>query len=169
MGLIDFVKDAGEKLFGKSKAEQAAAETAQAAQAAEAKAAEAAVNRAKADALAAQIRALGLKVEHLELEFASGVARVAGSTPTQGDKEKIILVLGNTRGVAQVDDQLVVVKPAPEAALYTVQSGDTLSKIAKAHYGDAAKYPLVFAANQPMLSDPNKIYPGQVLRIPAQS
>lgn len=54
----------------------------------------------------------------------------------------------------------------PEATLYTVQSGDSLSKIAKVHYGDAMKYPVIFKANQPMLKDPDKIYPGQVLRIP---
>jgi nucleoid-associated protein YgaU len=47
-----------------------------------------------------------------------------------------------------------------------VQRGDTLSKLAKAHYGDAMKYPLIFEANKPMLADPDKIYPGQVLRIP---
>ncbi len=59
---------------------------------------------------------------------------------------------------------------APQAEIqstfYTVQSGDTLSKIAKQHYGDAGKYPLIFEANRPMLSDPDKIYPGQTLRIP---
>ena len=56
--------------------------------------------------------------------------------------------------------------PEPEATLYTVQSGDSLSKIAKAHYGDASKYMIIFEANQPLLKDPNKIYPGQALRIP---
>jgi len=55
----------------------------------------------------------------------------------------------------------------PEAQFYTVVSGDTLGKIAKAHYGNAMKYPVIFEANTPMLSDPDKIYPGQVLRIPA--
>jgi len=50
--------------------------------------------------------------------------------------------------------------------MYTVKSGDSLSKIAKAHYGDAMKYPVIFEANKPQLTDPDKIYPGQVLRIP---
>ncbi|MCB1610239.1 MAG: LysM peptidoglycan-binding domain-containing protein [Xanthomonadales bacterium] len=50
---------------------------------------------------------------------------------------------------------------------HTVQKGDTLSKIAKEVYGNAGKYPIIFEANQPMLSHPDKIYPGQVLRIPA--
>jgi len=49
---------------------------------------------------------------------------------------------------------------------HTVKSGDSLSKIAKEVYGSANKYMVIFEANKPMLSDPNKIYPGQVLRIP---
>ncbi len=57
-------------------------------------------------------------------------------------------------------------KKEPEAKYYTVVKGDTLSKIAKASYGDAMKYPVIFEANKPMLKDPDKIYPGQVLRIP---
>ncbi len=50
--------------------------------------------------------------------------------------------------------------------MYTVNPGDSLSKIAKAHYGNAMKYTVIFEANTPMLEDPNKIYPSQVLRIP---
>ncbi len=65
-----------------------------------------------------------------------------------------------------MDDQLQVAKPEPEAVWHTVVRGDSLSKIAKKHYGDAMKYPLIFEANKPMLTDPDKIYPGQVLRIP---
>ena len=52
---------------------------------------------------------------------------------------------------------------------YTVEKGDTLSRIAKEMYGDAGKYPAIFEANKPMLKDPDKIYPGQVLRIPAEA
>ena len=66
-----------------------------------------------------------------------------------------------------MDDRIEVVTPEPEAAMYTVVPGDSLSKIALAHYGDAMKYPMIFEANRPMLEDPDKIYPGQVLRIPA--
>jgi nucleoid-associated protein YgaU len=65
-----------------------------------------------------------------------------------------------------VDDQLQVAQPAPEARLYTVKRGDTLSKIAQAHYGDATQYPRIFEANRPLLRDPDEIYPGQTLRIP---
>jgi nucleoid-associated protein YgaU len=52
---------------------------------------------------------------------------------------------------------------------YTVEKGDTLSGIAKKMYGNANKYPQIFEANKPMLKDPDKIYPGQVLRIPPEA
>ncbi len=65
-----------------------------------------------------------------------------------------------------MDDQLSVASPDPPSEYYRVVSGDTLSKIAKQYYGDVSKYPEIFEANQPMLKDPDKIYPGQVLRIP---
>ena len=61
---------------------------------------------------------------------------------------------------------MTVVVPEPEAVFYEVKRGDSLSKIAKAQYGDAMKYPVIFEANKPMLKDPNLIYPGQMLRIP---
>ena len=51
-------------------------------------------------------------------------------------------------------------------AYYTVVAGDNLSKISKANYGDPNKYMKIFEANKPMLSNPDRIYPGQVLRIP---
>jgi len=79
------------------------------------------------------------------------------------------VVIGNTNGIAQVDDQMEVEVQVqePEAVFHAVVSGDTLSKIAKKVYGDAMKYPVIFEANKPMLTHPDKIYPGQVLRIPA--
>ena len=84
------------------------------------------------------------------------------------DEEIVVLTAGNTKGVARVDDRLAVDAPEPEpaAVMYTVVSGDTLSGIAKAQYGNAMKYMTIFEANKPMLEDPDKIYPGQVLRIP---
>ena len=96
------------------------------------------------------------------------VASVSGTAATQEVREKVVLAAGNVAGIAQVnDDGLEVAQPA--ATMYTVQSGDSLSKIAKAHYGDAMKYPQIFEANRPMLTDPDLIYPGQVLRIPAEA
>ena len=79
----------------------------------------------------------------------------------------VVLCCGNVAGVAAVNDLLTVTAPEPEAQWHTVASGDNLSKIAKKFYGDANKYPVIFEANKPMLSHPDKIYPGQKLRIPA--
>ena len=55
---------------------------------------------------------------------------------------------------------------APKVETYTVKSGDTLSKIAKEHLGDANAYMKIFNANKDQLTDPDKIKPGQVLKIP---
>ena len=59
-------------------------------------------------------------------------------------------------------------EPATKPVLHTVAKGDTLWKIAEKHLGKGARYTEIFEANRPMLSDPDKIYPGQVLRIPAE-
>jgi nucleoid-associated protein YgaU len=50
--------------------------------------------------------------------------------------------------------------------IYEVKSGDSLSKIAKQEYGDGNKWQLIFEANKDVLKDPNKIFPGQKLKIP---
>ena len=106
------------------------------------------------------------KVEKLEVEEAGEKVILKGKAKTQEEAEKAIIAAGNTPGVAEVESQIEVEEEKPAAVFYTVKSGDTLSKIAKAHYGDAMKYPVIFEANKPMLSDPDKIYPGQTLRIP---
>ena len=121
----------------------------------------------KANKLTRFVLGLGLNVEDLKVQYKDGTATVRGRAATQADKEKVILAVGNTEGVEQVDDQMDVGTPEAEAQMYTVKSGDSLSKIAKEHYGNAMEYPRIFEANKPMLSDPDKIYPGQVLRIPA--
>jgi len=100
------------------------------------------------------------------VSFMGGQVSISGSTPDQENREKIILAAGNVQGVDNVEDHLSVEAPAAEARFYTVVSGDTLSKIAAEQYGNASKYPVIFEANKPMLKDPNKIYPGQNLRIP---
>lgn len=114
-----------------------------------------------------EVEELGLEVEDLAIEVDGDSATVRGSVNSQEDKEKVVLAIGNTAGIARVDDQLTVEADEPEAQFHTVESGDTLSAIAKTYYGDPMKYPVIFEANKPMLTDPDKIYPGQVLRIPA--
>jgi len=165
MGLIDFVKSAGEKLFGTGHA-KAAMQEAAAAPADEAKVK--AANDAAADAILAYIKSQNLNATGLTVTFdgASAIASVFGVAPDQSTREKIALCCGNVAGVAAVKDMMSVDQSAPEAQYYTVVSGDNLSKIAKHYYGDANKYPVIFEANKPMLTHPDKIYPGQVLRIP---
>ena len=164
MGLMSFIKEAGEKLFGKgeAKAAQATAAAAPTPENVEA------LSRTAGAAIATYIEAQGLAVSGLDVSFdaPSATVTVAGTVADQATKEKVLLCCGNVAGVEAVNDMLVVESPAPEAVFHTVVSGDNLSKIAKAHYGDANKYPLIFEANKPMLSHPDKIYPGQMLRIP---
>lgn len=151
MGIIDFIKDVGQKLTGKGDDQRD----------------EALEERMKGNALMRHVMQLGLEVDNLRIDYDDGVATITGQAADQATKERAVLAVGNTRGVAQVDDQMTVEAPEPAATFYTVQRGDSLSKIAKEQYGDAMKYPKIFEANEPMLADPDKIYPGQVLRIPA--
>jgi nucleoid-associated protein YgaU len=125
--------------------------------------------RRRAMGLVQEVEKLGLEVDELGIKVEGDVATVSGSVNDQQTKEKVVLAIGNTAGIARVDDRLTVETPEPEAQFHTVQSGDTLSGIAKQYYGNAGKYMVIFEANKPMLSDPDKIYPGQVLRIPVLS
>lgn len=161
MGLFAFLKEAGQKLFGK---EVKAAE--QSAAADPSKKAE--VDRAAATAIETYVQTLGLKITAFTVTFdsATGIAKVYGVADDQESKEKAILAAGNVEGVAGVDDQMTVSVAAPQANFYTVVKGDTLSKIAKEFYGSANEYMRIFEANKPMLTHPDKIYPGQNLRIP---
>ncbi len=164
MGLMSFIKDAGEKLFGKGEA-KAAQEAAAKAPSPETVAA---LNATAGKAIEDYVAAQSLPVEGLKVAFdgATSSVTVSGEVPDQATKEKVLLCCGNVHGVVGVTDQLTVKAPAPEAQWHTVVSGDNLSKIAKKFYGDANKYPLIFEANKPMLTHPDKIYPGQMLRIP---
>ena len=163
MSIISFFKDAGEKLFGSKPAAAAAPD------AAALRAQADAANQTAATAISGYITAQGLSVDGLDVAFdgASGAVTVSGETADQATKEKVVLCCGNVHGVAQVNDMLVVREPADESRYYTVVRGDTLSAISKAMYGNANQYPKIFEANKPMLSNPDKIYPGQLLRIPA--
>ena len=157
MGLFSFIKNAGAKIFGgKTDAEKAAE-----AEAAELKAEELAASR-----LEETINDLQLQVENLNVHIDDDKATITGMAYDQATKEKVVLVVGNSEGIATVDDQMTVEHVEPEAQFHTVVSGDTLGKIAKKYYGNAMKYPVIFEANKPMLKNPDLIYPGQVLRIP---
>ena len=165
MGLMSFLKEAGEKLFGRGEAKAAQDAVASAPTAENV----AALSRAASAAIVNYVNAQGLPGNRLDVSFdaASATVTVAGQVDDQATKEKILLCCGNVAGVAAVNDLMTVVSPEPEAQFHVVVSGDNLSKIAKKFYGDANKYPAIFEANKPMLSHPDKIYPGQTLRIPA--
>ena len=154
MGLFTFIKEAGEKLFGGKEAHAASPA--------------ADLNAQAGQAIATYIAAQNLGVSDVLVSFdgADGKVTVAGVAPTQAAKEKVTLCCGNVASVTSVDNQMSVTNPEPEAQYHDVVRGDTLSAIAKKFYGDANKYPVIFEANKPMLTHPDKIYPGQKLRIP---
>jgi nucleoid-associated protein YgaU len=167
MGLIDFVKDAGEKLFGRGQAQAAAKEaTAEPSNPAKVQAA----NSAAADAILEYVKSQHLEATGLTVTYDGATATVSvfGVAPDQATREKIVLCCGNVAGVAAVKDMMSVDQSQPEAQYYTVVSGDNLSKISKQFYGDPNKYMKIFDANKPMLTSPDRIYPGQKLRIPPQ-
>jgi nucleoid-associated protein YgaU len=136
--------------------------------------------------IAAQIKSLGLQVQNFGVTIADEVATVTGLAANRAEASKIVMAVGNNDGIQKVDNQMRVPlasitpatteAPAPAAGddhadedavvFYPVEKGDTLSGIAKRLYGNANLYPRIFEANKPMLSDPDKIYPGQVLRVP---
>ena len=159
MGLFSFIKDAGEKLFGGKEA-QAATPAAPSQDELNAKAAQ---------AITAYIASQNLGVSNVQVAYdaTQGKVTVQGDAPTQAAKEKVTLCCGNVASVQSVDNEMTVTHPEPEAQYHDVVRGDTLSAIAKKFYGDANKYPVIFEANKPMLTHPDKIYPGQKLRIPA--
>ncbi|HKJ48638.1 MAG TPA: peptidoglycan-binding protein LysM [Christiangramia sp.] len=156
MGIFSFIKDAGKKIFGIDKPDSTEAGTKDVTK----------ENEKAARKLEETIADLNLKAENLKINIENDMAVVSGRALDQATREKIILVVGNSEGISQVDDRMDVKNTEPEAVFHTVERGDTLSKISKEHYGDANQYPLIFEANKPMLQDPDKIYPGQVLRIP---
>ena len=142
MGMFDFLKNVGASIFGKGKNEAQEIE-----------------NLLKTD--------LGDRIKNLNVQFDDGIVTLSGSCDSYATKEKAVLLAGNIKGVAQVNDEgLLSPPPVEENEFYTVKSGDSLSKIAKKYYGNAMKYPVIFEANREVIKDPDLIYPGQVLRIP---
>ncbi|MEM6270002.1 MAG: peptidoglycan-binding protein LysM [Bacteroidota bacterium] len=147
MGIFDFIREAGKE-----------------------KAVEDNVNANINTVLTKKLEEYGLEVSGVEVKLEDGVITVTGEAADQATREKVVMALGNLKGVSQVDDQMTLpegaVVAAKEPVFHTVVRGDSLSKIAKQYYGNAMKYPVIFEANKPMLKDPNLIYPGQYLRIP---
>ena len=140
MGLWSFMKDSGKKLFGGGE-------------------------EPTAEALEKEVSDLGLSTEGLDISVEGDKVKVAGMGISQEIREKVMLAVGNVAGVAEVEDD----GDGEGTVFHTVERGDTLSAIAKKTLGSANRYNEIFEANRPMLSHPDKIYPGQVLRIPQDS
>ena len=148
MGLISFIKNAGSSIFGGSEAKAAPVEE-----------------------LKKELDKHGLDSKDVKIEVEGDKVKVSGSTASTEQAEKIALAIGNTVGVQTVENEIKPAKAEPESKFHTVKSGDTLWAIAEREYGkgNGAKYDVIFQANRPMLTHPDKIYPGQVLRIPQLS
>lgn len=148
MSLFSFLKDAGEKILDALTPDKAEANSEK-------------LTQYVKDALT------GIDTSKIQVKVEGEKVIATGEAASQEEKEKILLALGNVAGISGVDDQITVTGPVAKAARFvTVESGDTLSAISKRVYGDANQYQKIFEANRPMLKDPNKIYPGQSLRIP---
>jgi nucleoid-associated protein YgaU len=148
MGLFDVVKDVGRQIFDTD--------------------AEAADNIKQH----LEIKTTGLS--NLDVQFDDGTVTICGDCKNQAVRDQAILIAGNIQGVEKViADDLRAPEPKPEepeekAEIYEIVSGDTLGAIAKRYYGNASKYVKIFEANKDIISDPNKIYPGQKIRIPLE-
>ena len=146
MGLFDFVKDVGRQVFN--------------------------TDSEAADNIKQHLEIKTSGLSNLEVDFDDGVATICGDCKSQAVREQAILIAGNIKGVEKiVADDLRAPEPKPEepeekAEIYEIVSGDTLGGIAKKYYGKAGAYMKIFEANRDIISDPNKIYPGQKIRIP---
>lgn len=150
MGLFSFIKDAGAKLFNKKEEEATISD------------------KERNNSLLNHINRFNLRTEGVSASLNGSTVVLEGKVDTLKEKNRIIMAAGNIRGIDTVDDRIELEQEeeVPETQFYTVVSGDYLSKISKKVYGDANKYNVIFEANRPMLEDPDKIYPGQVLVIP---
>lgn len=156
MGLFDFAREAGDKLRKSIGAG----------------------NDADAAELAKALRDNGVTIEGGRISVQGDKVSITGRASNHAEREKAVLILGNTAGVASVEDNITVDQTTAQqtsgsanggSTFYTVKSGDTLSAIAQQHYGNANAYNDIFEANRPMLKDADSIYPGQTLRIPPRA
>ncbi len=147
MGFFNFVKSVGKKLGIGDEEEVANAED-----------------------LKKELDSYNLGTDNVEIEVKGDTVVVKGEVADQSIFEKAILAVGNTLGVSKVEASEMKVADAgsvAEPVFHEVKKGENLWKIATKHYGNGSKYTAIFEANKPMLSDPDLIYPGQNLRIPA--
>lgn len=141
MGLFDFFKDMGEKIFG---SEDEAAEK-----------------------IKENIEASNPGIQDLNVTYNDGVVELTGTADSADAMEKAVLMAGNVKGVSEVKADGVSAPPQPAPVeYYVIQKGDSLSAIAKRYYGKAGDYPRIFDANREVIKNADLIYPGQKIRIP---
>lgn len=144
MGLFDFAKDMGKKIFGK--------------------------DDDPAEKIKESIEADNPGITDLGVAYDDGTVDLSGKAESAEAVEKAVLMAGNVNGVTDVKiDNMEAPAPAPEVEYYTIVSGDSLSKIAKKYYGNAMDYPKLFEANREVIKDADLIYPGQKIRIPPKT
>lgn len=152
MSLLDFVQDLGHSLFTGS-------------------------DEKAAEKIKEHILADNPGIDPLEVTYQKGFVTLSGASQTWAAVEKAILMAGNVKGVGKVISEIQVAEDEQQAPAelggasagqyYEIKSGDTLSAIAKQFYGDASQYQKIFAANREVIKDPDRIFPGQKIRIPA--
>lgn len=141
MGLFDFVKEIGNKLFNRE--EDAASK------------------------IKKHIEEANPGIRDLVVEFKNGVVSLSGEAASAEAMEKAVLMAGNVQGVGEVKiENLKAPTVVQKVEYYVIQKGDTLSAIAKRFYGKPNDYPRIFEANREVIRDPNLIFPGQKIRIP---
>ena len=141
MGLFDFVKGIGNKIF--SQEDEAPVKIKQ------------------------HIEESNPGIKDLDIQFNDGTVSMSGEADSAEAMEKAVLMAGNIQGVSDVAAENLASPPAAQKVeYYTIVKGDTLSAIAKRHYGDASQYPRIFEANREVIKDPDLIFVGQKIRIP---
>jgi nucleoid-associated protein YgaU len=141
MGLFDFVKDIGRKLFNRD--EEAA------------------------EKIKKHIEESNPGIEDMQVTFSQGVVSITGKATSAEAMEKAVLMAGNVQGVSEVKiDKLQAPPVQAKVEYYIIKKGDTLSAIAKHFYGKANDYPKIFEANREVIKNPDLIFPGQKIRIP---
>ncbi len=145
MGLLDFARDVGRQVFD--------------------------TDGEAADNIKQHIEIGMTGVKNITVEYDDGVATICGDCDSQVIKEQAILLAGNVKGVEKIiaDDLNAPAAPVEEVSkdqFYEIKSGDTLGAISKQFYGKSSQYMRIFEANREIISDPNKIHPGQKIRIP---
>lgn len=145
MGLFDFARNIGKKIFGSDDDDAS-------------------------EKLQAHIEEDNPGVEGLKVEVKDGVATIKGEAKSASAYEKAVLMAGNALGIEEVKaDELVSPAQTVEVTYYEVAKGDSLWKIAEKFYGNGSKYTGIFEENREVIKDPDLIFPGQKIRIPMDS